>query len=572
MTDHLHTQGKAAAVFSAFLILAAAARAQERPHAAILRAEAARILSTRFSRAGSEGLPVKCGLPILSAAIHDRATLTAGEQLALNALLQRPELQTSILADSGRFRFHFDTTGAQAPALLDSAGSRIPGTARAFVDSAIAIMAHVYQYETGTLGFQAPPDDGMLGGGPEYDIYIDDPGPDTYGLTTPETGLMDGGISSKFSTFIEIHYDFSFVTPPANRGIPSLRVTLAHEFHHAIQIGSYGYWMSDIWFHEITSVWMEDVVYHGENDYLNYLFGRFGPSQFTFPGAPLTTNDFIEYSRGILGKYLTKKFGHDTMLHIWQNVRQAPPLTAINTTLQQLPLPLTSSMSLAFAEWALWNYYTGPRADTVNYYNEGSIFPVIVEQYYELISPTQQVAGSLPCLATSYYGYVTGSDTVTVALVNLNPDCPANSPSSSPFTLTVSRSRPDDSYRAITGNLYLKLDVTNQSQWFAWTIGKTGPGTTSVAEGSAFPNPFHPGEGGFLYLPVNADEGTLSIYSSGMELVYSASRQSQSRLGQRVFTWDGMTKGNSVAPTGIYIFVLTLPGRTVTGKFALVRR
>ena len=358
------------------------------------------------------------------------------------------------------------------------------------------------------------------------------------------------------------------MTPRANRGIPSLRVTLAHEFHHAIQIGSYGYWTNDVWFHEITSVWMEDVVYHGENDYLNYLFSS--DSQFQLPGTALTAYDYIMYSRGILGKYFTKRFGGDTMLRIWQNIHSMAPLPAIDLTLHQSPL--TTTLGVAFAEWALWNYYTGTRADTVTYYNEAALFPVMTETYYELISPTQQVAGSLPCLATSYYGYVTGSDTVTVALVNLNPDCPANSPSSSPFTLTVSRSRPDDSYRAITGNLYLKLDVTNQSQWFAWTIGKTGPGTTSVAEGSAFPNPFHPGEGGFLYLPMNADEGTLSIYSSGMELVYSASRQSQSRLGQRVFTWDGMTKGNSVAPTGIYIFVLTLPGRTVTGKFALVRR
>jgi hypothetical protein len=260
------------------------------------------------------------------------------------------------------------------------------------------------------------------------------------------------------------------------------------------------------------------------------------------------------------------------MLHIWQNIRQRAPLPAINLTLQQIPSPLTSSTALAFAEWALWNYYTGPRADTVNYYNEASIFPTVVEQYYDLISPSQQVTGSLFCLATAYYGYVTGTDTVTVALANLDTDCPSNSPASSPFTLTVSRNRPDDSYRAITGNLYLKLDVTNQSQWFAWAIGRQGPGGTSVAEGSAFPNPFHPGGGGLLYLPADADEGTLSVYSSGMELVYSSSRQSQARLGQRVMTWDGVTNGNSVAPTGVYIFVLTLPGRTVTGKFALVRR
>ena len=572
MTENSHTRGKAAAVFLALLLLAAFARAQQHPPAANSRAEALQTLATRFSPAGREGRPVKCGLPFLSAAIRERATLGAGQQLALNSLLQRPDLQTSILADGGRFRFHFDTTGTQAPALLDSAGRRVPGTARAFVDSAIAIMTHVYHYETDTLGFQAPPGDGTLGGGPEYDIYIDDPGPDTYGLTTPETGISDGGISQKFSTFIEVHYDFSFVTPPANRGIPSLRVTLAHEFHHAIQIGSYGYWTSDIWFHEITSVWMEDVVYHGENDYLNYLFGLFGPSQFTSPGTPLTTNDFIEYSRGILGKYLTKRFGHDTMLHIWQNIRQLAPLPAINLTLQQLPVPLTSSMSLAFAEWALWNYYTGPRSDTVNYYNEAAIFPVMVEQYYDMISPSQQVSSSLSCLATAYYGFVRGTDTVTVALANLNTDCPAYSSTSSPYTLTVSRNRPDDSYRSIAGDLYLRLDVANPSQWVTWAISRQGPSANSLVEGSAFPNPFHPGEGDLLYMPANADQGRLAVYSTGMELVYSGSFQTQWRLGQRVISWNGMTKGNSAAPTGIYLFVLTLPGRTVTGKFAVVRR
>jgi hypothetical protein len=571
MTDHIHNQGRAAAVFFAVLVLATEAPAQQRSPATILRAEARRTLATRFSPAGSEGLPVKCGLPILSAAIHQRATLGAQERSALNSLLQRPDLQTSVVADSGRFRFHFDTTGTDAPALLDSAGHRIPGTVRAFVDSAIAIMAHVYEYETGTLGFLAPPSDSTLGGGREYDIYIYNLGSSTYGFTTPDIPPdipeVEGGT---YSTSIEIHNDFSFVTPPANRGIPSLRVTLAHEFHHAIQIGSYGYWTNDIWFHEITSVWMEDVVYHGENDYLNYLFDS--DSQFRLPGVALTAYDFIMYSRGILGKYLTKRFGSNTMLHIWQNIHSKGPLAAIDLTLRQLPSPVTSSLGVAFAEWVLWNYYTGPRADTVNYYSEAALFPVMSETYYDLISPTQQVMGALPCLASAYFGYSTGTDTVTVALANLNQDCPANSPASSPYTLTVSRNRPDDSYRAIPGGLSLKLDVTNQSQWFAWGIGRQGPGTTSIGEGSAYPNPFHPGEGGLLYLPANADEGTLSVYSSGMELVYSASRQTQSRLGQRVFTWDGMTKANSAAPTGVYIFVLTLPGRTVTGKLALVRR
>jgi len=529
------------------------------------RSKALEVLAHRFGVSGAHG---KCGLPVISSAIHGRASLLPDERLALAEILQRMERQTSVIGDSGRFKFHFDTTGPDAPALLDASGNRIAGTARAFVDSAVATITYVYAYETGTLGFHPPPSDGTLGGGPEYDIYISHIGPTDYGFTTPDYAAGTGDTSS---TFIEIDNDFSFVTPAANRGIPSLRVTLAHEFHHAIQIGSYGYWASDVWFHEITSVWMEDVVYHGENDYLNYVLGLFGPSQFTFPGTPLPTNDFIEYSRGILGKYFTKRFGQNTMLHVWQNIHGMPPLPAIDLTLHQITSQ-ASSLPLAFAEWTLWNYYTGPRADTVNYYSEAPLFPVIVESYYDLISPSQQITGSLSCLGGSYFGFSSGTDTVTVALSNLDTGCPSGAPTSSPFTLTVSRIKPDDTYRSIAGGLYLKLDVTIPSQWITWSIGRQGPSTSSTGEGSAFPSPFNPGGGGVLYFPANADQGTLAIYSSGMELVYSRSLQTQTRLGQRVFTWDGLTNRNAVAPTGVYIFVLSLPGRTVTGKIALVRR
>jgi len=569
MRPPAHPQGGTCTLIGTLIILAAQATAGDGIPLAATRAEAHRILATRFPTPRGAGLPDKCGLPVLSAAISQRASLSTGERSALSSLLDRLERQTSIVADNGLFKIHYDTTGPDSPALLDGAGNRIPGTARAYVDSTMAIISHVYQFETGTLGFSPPPNDGTLGGGPEYDIYIYDLaatyGSGTYGLTTPDAAIAEGGTSS---TFIEIDKDFSFVRPDANRGIPSLRVTLAHEFHHALQIGSYGFWTSDVWFHEITSVWMEDVVFHGENDYLNYLFSS--DSQFRIPGSPLTSNDFIMYSRGILGKYFTKKFGSDMMLHIWQNIRTLSPLPAIDYTLRQPPR--TSSLGVAFAEWTLWNYYTGPRADTVTYYNEGAQFPVIAESHYDLISPSQQVTGSLACLAGAYFGFSTGSDTVTVALANLNTTCPSGTPSSSPYTLTVSRNKPDDSYRAIAGGLYMKLDVANPSQWFAWAIGRQGPGTTSIAEGGAYPNPFNPGEGGLLYMPADADRGTLSIYSSGMELVYTGSPETKWRLGQRVFTWDGITKGNSVAPTGIYLFVLSLPGRTVTGKFALVRR
>ena len=529
------------------------------------RAQAYAVLASRLRGAEAGALPVKCGLPGLASAVHARGALEAGPRAALGVLQSRQERQTSLLTQDGRFRLHFDTTGTDAPAFLDSSGNRIAGTARAFVDSAAVIIQHVYQVEVFGLGYPAPPQDGTLGGGPEYDIYIANLG-DLYGETTPD---VFGGDGTTSTTFIEIHNDFSFVTPKKNRGIPALEVTLAHEFHHAIQIGAYGFWPADSWFHEITSVWMEDVVYHGVNDYVNYLFVP--GSQFFSPGTPLTlANGLIEYSRGIFGKFMTKHYGHDTMRHVWENARGSSPLPALDATLRALAPP--ASLSLAYADWTLWNYYTGPRADTARSYDEGALFPTMAEQYYDLISPTQQTSASLSCLGGAYTGYVAGVDTVTVALANVNSACPAGAQSSAAYTLTVSRIRADDTYRPIPDNLYLRLDVADQTSWVAWTIGREGPVAGSAPEGTAFPNPYRPLTGSLLYFPANAEQATLIIYSSGMELVYNGQQQPQARLGQNVLTWDGRTNSGREAPTGVYLFMLSLPGRRVTGKFALVRQ
>jgi len=529
------------------------------------RAQAYALLASRLRGPGGTGLPVKCGLPGLASAVHARSALEAGPRAALGVLQGRQERQATLVTTDGLFKFHFDTTGIDAPAFLDTAGNRIPGTARAFADSAAVVMGRVYQVEILGLGYPMPPQDGTLGGGNEYDIYILNLG-DLYGETTPDVFGPDGATST---TFIEIHNDFSFVTPKKNRGLPALEVTLAHEFHHAIQIGSYGFWPGDSWFHEITSVWMEDVVYHGVNDYLNYLFAP--GSQFFSPGTPLTTaNGGIEYSRGIFGKFMTKFYGRDVMRHVWENARSSSPLPALDATLRSLASP--QSLSIAFADWTLWNYYTGPRADTANYYSEGALFPVMAQQYYDLISPSQSTSSSLSCLAAAYSGYVAGADTVTVALANVNSACPAGAQTSASYTLTVSRTKFDDTYRVIPDGLYMSLNVADQSSWVAWEIGRGGPVAGSAKEGSAFPNPFRTCAGSALYFPVDADAGTVVIYSAGMELVYNGFQQSAPRLGQRVLSWNGISNSGRQAPTGVYIFFLSLPGRTVTGKFALVRQ
>ncbi len=91
-------------------------------------------------------------------------------------------------------------------------------------------------------------------------------------------------------------------------------------------------------------------------------------------------------------------------------------------------------------------------------------------------------------------------------------------------------------------------------------------------EWPAYPNPFLLNQQSAVYIPANAAEGDLTIYSSGMDLVYRSHQQLTSRLGQQVFAWDGRTSSGNVVNSGIYVFVLGLGNRTVKGKIAILRR
>ena len=93
----------------------------------------------------------KCGLAFRLA---ERAMAGKDE---LPALMRTPATQTAAQKERiiGAFRITYDTVGANAPAMLDEAGDRIPGSHEEFVDSAGAILNDVYAYQTGALGWRS---------------------------------------------------------------------------------------------------------------------------------------------------------------------------------------------------------------------------------------------------------------------------------------------------------------------------------------------------------------------------------------------------------------------------------
>jgi hypothetical protein len=520
------------------------------------------------AQAPPEGEPVKCGFPAMTSALRVRQSGSAGLASAASVLLSRPAMQTSIVRSG--FRVHFDTTGFNAPALLDSAYNHIPGSARAYVDSVFACLAYVVPTETQTLGYGALPADDTLNGGPEYDVFIMELG-SMYGYTTPDGSPTDGG---RASSFLTIDNDFAFVHPAKNRGIPALHVTIAHELHHALQIGNYGYWQNDVYFYEITSTWMEDVLYPAVDDYYEYL--RAGWGHFSNPERPFTSDDLICYSRALWGHFIARKFGRDMMRTMWEQVRSAAPLTAMDKALRMKGYDAAT----AFAEWNLWNHFTGTRSDASRYYPDGADYPLMVEVPIEYTPPSRTISNGLSPFASRYYQLVRSPDTMTVIVTNVDLASAVAKTAAKDFSFDFRSAKPDDSYRLTPIGLFAHLGVANQAHWASWfVIGDTvrpNIDPNQFAEGRAFPNPFLPGRHARVALPVSGSDqvsGTVYIYTSGTDLVYAADACASTwYLDHQMFFWDGTGSDGSLVPSGVYVYVIDIGDRRVTGKIALVRR
>ncbi|MFL6107791.1 MAG: MXAN_6640 family putative metalloprotease [Marmoricola sp.] len=215
--------------------------------------------------------------------IPDSATCAADTQPGL------PPTQWAVKV-STHFCLHYQTSGAAA-------------TTSTWASKTIAVLEHVYYYETSHLKFRAPlkDQDG------KYDVFLDDIGQQGYyGFCTTDD------LSATSTAWCELDNDFAksqFNAWPTN----SLSVTAAHEFFHAIQ---FAYDADDsTWFLEGTAVWMEDQVYPKINDYLQYLTY----SQITQSEVPIdTTGTFERYGAVIFWKYLSEGYHSvDIIRRIW---------------------------------------------------------------------------------------------------------------------------------------------------------------------------------------------------------------------------------------------------------------
>ena len=166
----------------------------------------------------------------------------------------RPETDTYAVSPSGHFYIHYDLSGNDAPILDDNNSNGVPD----YIDEVGIIADSSRHVLVDIMGFSPEPSDGDG----IYDIYIDDLGPGYYGVNILDSDFTDGQSYIK----IDDEYESGDYYIP---GINTMRLTVAHEFFHAIQY-AYRPNSSDSYIREMSSMWFENVFVENCYDFLAF--------------------------------------------------------------------------------------------------------------------------------------------------------------------------------------------------------------------------------------------------------------------------------------------------------------
>ena len=509
---------------------------------------------------------IKCYTPQIV-----RLHIAAHKNLKEAYVAVRPVMQTSILSPSGKFRIHFDTTGTNQPAMVTADGSTIPNTTDQYVDTLAKILDIVWRTEIDSFGFVPPPSDGGRGGGNELDVYVSNLGGGLFGYTDwdDDNELTPGKTNPQYSSFI--HLDNDYGAGYRTKGVQAMLATCAHEFHHTIQIGSSGLWFDDFYFYELSAESMESTVFPTARDYLFDVKTYFNNIE-NIPLFLSQGSGYDGYERAIFGIFMMARYGHHFMQDVWNQIRTNRPVQAVENAFEEQ----SSTLPREYSEFALWNYYTGDRGDSIKYYPDAKRFPTLqFSTIAALSSQSQDIAQSIKNFATSYIRVIVANDTTDMMVSNLNlADALANYSTTYPFVVTLSPTSFAGSSQ-IGQSLFSSFSHESDPDPSHWNMKAFGEGFSVLnTTAMALPNPFNPDRS-----PVLISTGTLSgspvsltIVSASMDLIYSGDLIPKSYLGKSFVEWKGRDNKGKTISSGVYLYILTDKNNSVQkGKIAVIR-
>ena len=149
-------------------------------------------------------------------------------------------------------------------------------------------------------------------------------------------------------------------------------MTIAHEFHHAIQFGYYA-GQDGSWWQESTSTWMEEVAYPHIDDYLQYLTYFLSEPQRALNSGSYGT--LHTYGTAIFSLFLDQRYGRELNRLIWEELgqRKNVHLDHFDRIIRQVE---PGGLGVVMGEFAVWNYFTNNR-HRGTYYAEGDKYPFV---------------------------------------------------------------------------------------------------------------------------------------------------------------------------------------------------
>jgi len=329
------------------------------------------------------------------------------------------------------------------------------------------------------------------------------------------------------------------------------------------------------------------VVYDDVNDYYQYL-----PDYFQVRNSPFNQFTSSNFGEAIWNHFLEQKFEDRTLLRRPWEIMESDILAmeAIDRSLREKG----STFADGLAEFAIWNYFTGDRADPASFYEEGVAYPKVSLADSVALSERRLVNGSSRASTFKYYKFhllnsgaisITGSaenpENWKLGTIVVQPNGNVNW-----FIDDISDGRilgcfPFDSEVVVVPIHTLVLDgddlplLSTTMSSFEFEI-KNEPGECSDPQGISeiYPNPFlikQHGEIFFRFGTVSLTDFEVQIFTSdGRVLKTSNLTDGTDALTPSSFIWDGRDNNNEMVASGIYIFQLKQDGFHQFKKFAVI--
>ena len=435
----------------------------------------------------------------------------------------------------------------------------------------VLMRLYAFNFEVNILGYPAPPKDVNLGGDDKYDVYVLNLGGGLYGATTPETAIGEG----KYISYMEIDNSFDKNEGYNSFGIEGARVTAAHEFHHAIQLGGYVFRSEDTYYYELTSTAFEEFVYDEVNDYYAYMSSYFRNTR-----SKLENNS--GYNLAVWNIFLQERFndedpflGHRIVKRSWENIVN-------NRAIVGLAKAISAETDLTFGqlfnEFGDWLYFTDNRAKPNEFFEEAKNYPLIRSYYTLQLNNSETLTFVSQPTSINYltfFDFSSGfADTVVAVISNSDVVGSTTNNSSLNVDFTISSSSFEDAV-SISDLFYSKIETDGIEKIQDSYIVNNELSDQAISREEisfAYPQPFNYLRDDVLNIPTFPDPSNradLNVYSPDMNLVYSGNERILSSQNI-IVKWNGLDKKGNKLASGVYVYVTKADGKIKKGKIVIL--